>query len=166
MRRLYLAMLLAIGACNGGGGSTADWVVPTPPSEGKGEQTHISGVVKFYQVEGGFYAIQSEISRLEQGLAHGRELRDRQQQERSESEQARTQLEADIERDREQLHELARALAQFEPDLVTSREAEAVSAAALHAAEEALDAWQERSAAYHLEVREQHRDVGVRLVAE
>jgi hypothetical protein len=60
MRSLYLVMLLAVAACNSGGGGTADWVVPTPPAEGKGEQTHISGVVKFHEVEGGFYAIQGE----------------------------------------------------------------------------------------------------------
>ncbi len=58
MRSLCLAILLVLAACNSGGGSTADWVVPTPPAEGKGEQTHISGVVKFHEVEGGFYAIQ------------------------------------------------------------------------------------------------------------
>ena len=60
MRGLYLVMLLAVAACNGGAGSSADWVVPTPPAEEKGEQTHISGVVKFHEVEGGFYAIQGE----------------------------------------------------------------------------------------------------------
>ena len=58
MRSLCLAILLVLAACNSGGGSSADWVVPTPPAEGKGEQTHISGVVKFHEVEGGFYAIQ------------------------------------------------------------------------------------------------------------
>ncbi len=58
MHSLYLGILLVVAACNSGGGSSADWVVPSPPAEGKGEQAHISGVVKFHEVEGGFYAIQ------------------------------------------------------------------------------------------------------------
>jgi hypothetical protein len=58
MRGFHLSILLLVAACSGGGGSAADWVVPTPPAEGKGEQVHISGAVKFHEIEGGFYAIQ------------------------------------------------------------------------------------------------------------
>jgi hypothetical protein len=58
MRSLRLGILLVLAACSSGGGSTSDWVVPTPPAEGKGEQTRITGAVKFHEVEGGFYAIQ------------------------------------------------------------------------------------------------------------
>ena len=62
MRSLVACILFLAAACNSGGSQpgSADWVVPTTPAEGKGEQMHLTGVVKFHEVEGGFYAIQGE----------------------------------------------------------------------------------------------------------
>jgi heat shock protein HslJ len=48
------ALLLALVACGGG---NSDWVVPTPAADQTGEQIHITGVVRYSELEGGFYAI-------------------------------------------------------------------------------------------------------------
>ena len=60
MRNLVVCVLILAAACKSGRGEAggADWVVPTTPAEGKGEQMRITGVVKFHEVEGGFYSIQ------------------------------------------------------------------------------------------------------------
>jgi hypothetical protein len=46
--------LLTLAACGGG---SAAWVVPAPVAENVGPQLHIIGVVRYYDLEGGFYAI-------------------------------------------------------------------------------------------------------------
>jgi hypothetical protein len=50
-------MLLALTAC---GESGADWVVPSPAAEEVGRQIHLTGRVRYYDVEGGFYAIRGD----------------------------------------------------------------------------------------------------------
>ncbi len=50
----WSALLLALAACGGG---KSDWVVPTPAPEKTGQPIHLTGVVRYYELEGGFYAI-------------------------------------------------------------------------------------------------------------
>jgi hypothetical protein len=50
----WSALLVALAACGGG---RSDWVAPTPPAQKAGQPIHIIGVVRYYELEGGFYAI-------------------------------------------------------------------------------------------------------------
>lgn len=53
------ALIVGVAACERRG---SDWIVPSPPAEGKGTPVHISGVVRRYEVEGGFFAIRGADS--------------------------------------------------------------------------------------------------------
>jgi hypothetical protein len=50
-------LLLVLVGC---GGSGADWVVPSPAAEEVGQQIHLTGQVRYYGLEGGFYAIRGD----------------------------------------------------------------------------------------------------------
>ena len=140
----------------------------------------------FNRVQGRFYAVGSEIARLEQAIAFARETRSRQ-----ETELARLSQELDagrvhLERDGQLLAELDEALAQDEPELTEAQAALAERAARVVAAEAALGVWErewdefnhaaaapaqraqvERARMNHLETRlEQDRGRGLRLEAE
>ena len=52
-------LLVMLIACGGG---QADWVTPTPAAEKGGQQIHITGVVRHFETEGGFYAIRGSDS--------------------------------------------------------------------------------------------------------
>ena len=52
-------LLVMIGACSG---SQSDWVTPTPAAEKGGAPIHITGVVRHFEMEGGFYAIRGSDS--------------------------------------------------------------------------------------------------------
>lgn len=52
---LGVLLLAALAACRKGDG---DWVVPTPAARGTGPQLEITGVVRYSELEGGFYAIE------------------------------------------------------------------------------------------------------------
>jgi hypothetical protein len=56
-RAAQVALLLGLAAC---GGSEADWVVPTPAAERVGPSIRITGTVRYYELEGGFYAIRGD----------------------------------------------------------------------------------------------------------
>ncbi len=140
----------------------------------------------FNQVQGRFYAVGSEIARLEQAIAFARETRSRQ-----ETELARLSQELDagrvhLERDGQLLAELDAALAQDEPELAEAQAALAERAARVAAAEANLGVWErewdefnhaatapaqraqvERARMNHLETRlEQDRGRSQRLEAE
>ncbi|MGH8185967.1 MAG: chromosome segregation protein SMC, partial [Steroidobacteraceae bacterium] len=95
-------------------------------------------------VQGRYYQIGAEISRTEQSIQHGRELRQRQRQDLEQAEQGATEASLHLARDQSQIDELRRELESLEPGLGTARERERDSAAALAKAEEAMHAWQER----------------------
>jgi hypothetical protein len=52
---LALGILVLLPAACGGG--TGEWVVPTPAAEKVGQRIRITGVVRYNELEGGFYAI-------------------------------------------------------------------------------------------------------------
>jgi hypothetical protein len=54
---LVFSILLLTAACRSGGRNGGEWTVPTPAAEGSGPAMRITGVVKYYDFEGGFYAI-------------------------------------------------------------------------------------------------------------
>lgn len=95
-------------------------------------------------VQGRYYQIGAEISRTEQSIQHGRELRQRQRQDLDQAEQGATEANLHLTRDQSQIDELRRELEQLEPGLGAARDRERASAAALAQAEESMQDWQER----------------------
>jgi chromosome segregation protein len=95
-------------------------------------------------VQGRYYEVGAEISRMEQTIQHSRELRERQ---RADLEQARStlaDLAAHIERDERQLETVREEIARLEPEVEGVQHAETAATEALQAAEEALQDWQQR----------------------
>ncbi len=68
-------------------------------------------------VQGRYYQIGAEISRTEQSIQHGRELRQRQRQDLEQAEQGATEANLHLARDQSQIDELRRELEQLEPGL-------------------------------------------------
>ncbi len=140
----------------------------------------------FNQVQGRFYAVGSEIARLEQAIQYARETRSRQETELARLSQELEGGRVHLERDTQLLAELAVALAQDEPELARAQQALTEAAAQVVAAETALAAWErewdefnqaaaapaqraqvERARINHLETRiEQERQRGLRLETE
>jgi chromosome segregation protein len=105
-------------------------------------QHHIEASEAFNKTQGSYYGVQSEISRLEQSIAHSRETRQRQSDDLTQAEAQLTQVGREIDDDREQLHELDNSLERLAPDLERAREAEIASAENLKRVEGALENWQ------------------------
>lgn len=95
-------------------------------------------------VQGRYYQIGAEISRTEQSIQHGKELRHRQRQDLEQAESGAAEATLHLSRDEGQIETLRRELEELEPGLVAARERERMSAAALAEAEEAMQQWQER----------------------
>ncbi len=95
-------------------------------------------------VQGRYYQIGAEISRTEQSIQHGRELRQRQRQDLEQAESGAAEATLHLTRDEAQVDALRRELEELEPGLIEARERERESAAALAEAEEAMQEWQER----------------------
>ncbi|MDP2325881.1 MAG: chromosome segregation protein SMC [Gammaproteobacteria bacterium] len=118
---------------------------------------HVVASDAFSATQAAYYAVQGEIARLEQTLAHARELRERELRDLA---QTRTELSTvlvAVEHDNNTLAEIDRGIAGFEPGLAAAREAEAAANACLLAGERALDAWQEQWHTYNLDVKEQQQ---------
>jgi chromosome segregation protein len=118
---------------------------------------HLLASDAFTAAQAAYYALQSEISRLEQTLAHGRELRDRRQQDLDTSTAQLEAMTVEIDRDRASLEASTVALAGFEPQLAAARDAQQASAAELARLEGELDRWQERWTEFNLDVKEQQQ---------
>jgi chromosome segregation protein len=95
------------------------------------------------QVQGRFYQIGADISRTEQAIQHGRELRQRQTTDLEQAEQGLIEVNLHLTRDQAQVDSLAIELQQLSPDLTAVREREQASGEALEHAEEAMQNWQE-----------------------
>ena len=95
-------------------------------------------------VQGRYYQIGAEISRAEQSIQHARELRQRQRQDLDQAERGASEAQLHLTRDQAQIDELSAELEHLEPGLISARERERASAAALEQAEEAMQDWQER----------------------
>lgn len=112
-------------------------------------------------VQGEYYRIGAEISRLEQAIQHARELRQRQSQELEQAEQGILDIRQHIERDQSLLEELNQALGALGPELDVARSAEAASVEALRSAEQAMQDWQAGWEAFNREASEARETVEV-----
>jgi chromosome segregation protein len=105
---------------------------------------HGAATERVSAVQGRYYEIGAQISRLEQNIQHTRELRERQRTDLGKTRATLAELGAHIERDERQLAELGEEIARGAPELERARSAESAAAQALEAAEGELAAWQER----------------------
>ena len=104
-------------------------------------------------VQGRYYQIGAEISRAEQSIQHGRELRQRQKTDLDQAEQGASEATLHLTRDQSQIDELRSELEQLEPGLTAARERERSSAEALSLVEESMQDWQERWEDFNRESR-------------
>jgi chromosome segregation protein len=95
-------------------------------------------------IQGRYYEIGAEISRLEQTIQHTRELRERQRTDLAQAHSTLADLASHIERDERQLTELRAEIERLAPELEGAQLAESAAAEALEAAERHLQDWQQR----------------------
>jgi chromosome segregation protein len=95
-------------------------------------------------VQGAVYRVGSEIARIEQQIQHQRELGQRLERARSETQASLDELGQHIDGDSAQLEQLRAAIADAEPSLQQLAHDDATRQQALHAAESALADWQSR----------------------
>jgi chromosome segregation protein len=112
----------------------------------------------YNEVQGELYAVGSEIARLEQTIAHARELHERRQTEYQETETALRDLEKHMVLDRAQVEDLTSALAEVEPRLKTARLEEDRAVEALTAADAAVSDWQKSFEQHHQVSTERNRE--------
>jgi chromosome segregation protein len=93
-------------------------------------------------IQARFYEAGSEVTRIEQGIQHAREMRQRQQTDLQQAESQVVELSAVMQRDRSQLESLAQQLATMAPDLDAAHEREIATSGALAGCEQALTEWQ------------------------
>jgi len=115
--------------------------------EGHREIHHAAGE-HLNKVQGEVYRIGGEIARVEQQIQHGKELRERLERTREESEKAYAELGEHIGADRSQIETLRGALSDGEPKLATMTEAATKTSEALREAEAKLAEWQSQWDAY------------------
>ena len=94
-------------------------------------------------IQGRYYEAGAQVSRIEQNIAHTRELRQRRQAELQQSELQLQELAQVDQRDRAQAAELDAALARLIPQSDAAHELEAGTARQRDAAEHALAQWQQ-----------------------
>src|ERR1700761_613376 len=95
-------------------------------------------------VQGRYYEIGAEISRLEQNVKHARTLRERQKTDLAQAHATLSDLASLIERDERQLTGLRDEIERLAPEIEGVQLAEGAAAEALEAAERQLQDWQQR----------------------
>jgi chromosome segregation protein len=94
-------------------------------------------------VQGRYYEIGAEISRVEQNVRHARELRERQKTDLAQAHATLSDLAVHIERDERQLSALRDEIERLAPEIEGVQLAEGAAAEALDAAERQLQDWQQ-----------------------
>lgn len=104
---------------------------------------HAEGSDALNEIQGRFYALGSDIARIEQQIHHRRELREKQSHELTRSRDAAQELLDGITQDREKLEVIASRLAELEPAMEDARRGEMEAGERVAAAQEMLDEWQD-----------------------
>jgi chromosome segregation protein len=110
----------------------------------KERAAHTEAGERVSSVQGHYYEVGSEISRLEQSIQHGRELRERQRADLAQVTTTLTELNVHIERDEQQLTTISQELTELTPGLEAAQLAESAASEALEKAESELASWQQR----------------------
>ncbi|HEX8783446.1 MAG TPA: AAA family ATPase, partial [Steroidobacteraceae bacterium] len=95
-------------------------------------------------VQGRYYEVGADISRLEQSIEHTRELRERQRADLTQAQATHAELCAHIERDETELAAVRAQLASLGPERAAAQRAEGDAARELEASEQAVQEWQQR----------------------
>src|SRR5437016_4427086 len=95
-------------------------------------------------VQGRYYQVGADISRLEQSIEHTRELRERQRADLAQAQATLGELAAHIARDEGELAAVRAEIARLAPEREAAQQAEQRTGAALEASEQALQEWQQR----------------------
>src|SRR5881275_1051248 len=95
-------------------------------------------------VQGRYYQVGADISRLEQSIEHTRELRERQRADLAQAQATLGELAAHIARDQGELAAVCAEIARLAPEREAAQQAEQRTGAALEASEQALQEWQQR----------------------
>ena len=103
-------------------------------------------------VQGRYYQVGADISRLEQTIEHTRELRERQRTDLAQTDATLTDLASHLARDEQQLAAVRAEIAALTPQLATAQHTEVHATAALEAAEGAVQEWQQRWEAHSREL--------------
>ncbi|MGH8124475.1 MAG: chromosome segregation protein SMC, partial [Rhodanobacteraceae bacterium] len=109
-----------------------------------GREAHQYHTEAMNAVQAEVYQVGAELARVEQQIKHHREMLERLQHDREESERAWTELADQIKADSARHDELQSAIGAAEPETGRLRDAEAHAAQALNEAEAAHAAWQQR----------------------
>ncbi|MDX1609634.1 MAG: chromosome segregation protein SMC [Halofilum sp. (in: g-proteobacteria)] len=107
-------------------------------------EQHHEATEAFNEVQGRYYRVGAEISTTEQQIQHAKESRQRQRDELAQVEREHGETAGHIRSDRERLEALDATLAEDRPQQEQLRTVQDQSAAALQAAEEAMQAWQQQ----------------------
>ena len=95
-------------------------------------------------VQGRYYEVGAEISRLEQTIQHTRELRERQRTDLAQAHATLADLAVHIERDERQLAQIRAEIASLSPELEGAQLAETAASESLATTERELQDWQQR----------------------
>ncbi|MFN2349365.1 MAG: chromosome segregation protein SMC [Thioalkalivibrio sp.] len=110
----------------------------------KNRERHVEANESFNEVQGRFYGLGSEISRVEQSIQHARELRERQTRELQQTEGGLREAREHIELDQGRLRELDGELESLAPQHQAGVQAREQANEALTGAEQAMSEWQGR----------------------
>jgi len=108
----------------------------------------------FNEVQARYYKAGSEIARLEQGIEHAHDLRERLSEDLEQAVTGAREIAEHISQDRSEIEQLELTLSELTPGLEQAREAERRSAQSLEHAEAALADWQERWEAFARQANE------------
>jgi chromosome segregation protein len=111
-------------------------------------QKHHGATEQLNNVQGEVYRVGGEIARVEQQIQHNRELGERLERARIETEKAYAELDEHIRADRDQIETLKAALADGEPKLESLNTSATQMAEQMRAAENRLAEWQAQWDAY------------------
>lgn len=120
----------------------------------KSRQYHDQAGDNLNAVQGHYYELGTAIARLEQSLQHIREQCSRQQKDTEELEGNRSVILGHIERDQNQISQIAEALAQHEPSYKHAMQKEQHATAALTEADDAIQEWQQQWDKFNQETAE------------
>ena len=118
---------------------------------------HVEASDRFTAVQASYYAVQGEIARLEQSIAHNRESRERQLAELAAARAGLENITAEVGRDQALVASLDVDLADFGPRLEGIRLEAEQAGEELRASETALADWQQRWHGFNLDVKEQQQ---------
>lgn len=96
------------------------------------------------KVQAKLYEVGAEIARLEQGIEHQREIRQRQETEHAKIETQMSELQQHLVLDKAQVAETSTLIAKLEPELEDAKTSEAEQTTALEQVEQELGDWQAR----------------------